>query len=116
MWSLGGGMPDAVSVDLVRRCCFELVPRLSRQPRLVVPEDPGEAVGLFSRVEDLQPGAIVLMRVGSAPEDYSTVEATALPQLLDAIGARGYGYFTLRCLWALPATGSVGPRVCVGGW
>lgn len=42
----------------------------------------------------LQPGAIVLMHLGSAP-DGSTLDADALPSVIDAIRARGYKLTTV---------------------
>jgi peptidoglycan/xylan/chitin deacetylase (PgdA/CDA1 family) len=46
----------------------------------------------------LQPGEIVLMHVGSHPTDGSMLDAAALPQIIDAIRARGYGFVTLSAL------------------
>ncbi|MGW2187037.1 polysaccharide deacetylase family protein [Streptomyces sp. NPDC001719] len=47
----------------------------------------------------LTPGAIVLMHVGTtSPTDPSTVDATALPHLIQAIGDQGYGYTSLDML------------------
>ncbi|MEU8889615.1 polysaccharide deacetylase family protein [Streptomyces sp. NPDC048442] len=44
----------------------------------------------------LEPGAIVLMHIGTtSASDPSKVDVTALPRLLDAITAQGYGYTTL---------------------
>jgi peptidoglycan/xylan/chitin deacetylase (PgdA/CDA1 family) len=56
----------------------------------------GQSVStVVSRVlNGLRPGAIVLMHVGSAP-DGSTLDAAALPQLIDRIRARGYGLVTV---------------------
>lgn len=55
----------------------------------------GDASAVVKRVlAGLQPGAIVLMHVGSAP-DGSTLDADALPAVLKAIAARGYGLTTL---------------------
>ena len=45
-------------------------------------------------VSQLQPGEIVLMHVGTA-RDGSTPDANALPALIQAIAARGYGFTTL---------------------
>ena len=45
-------------------------------------------------VSQLQPGEIVLMHVGTA-RDGSTPDADALPALIQAIAARGYGFTTL---------------------
>lgn len=45
----------------------------------------------------LQPGEIVLMHVGSAP-DGSTLDASALPSIIDSIRARGYTFVTLQAL------------------
>jgi peptidoglycan/xylan/chitin deacetylase (PgdA/CDA1 family) len=46
----------------------------------------------------LQPGEIVLMHVGSHPTDRSMLDAAALPQIIDAIRARGYGFVTASAL------------------
>jgi peptidoglycan/xylan/chitin deacetylase (PgdA/CDA1 family) len=48
-------------------------------------------------VADLRPGAIVLMHLGAAP-DGSTLDADALPRVIDAVRARGYRFVTLRAL------------------
>jgi peptidoglycan/xylan/chitin deacetylase (PgdA/CDA1 family) len=57
----------------------------------------GESVDrVVARVlEALRPGAIVLMHVGSNPEDGSTLDADALPGMIDEIRARGYGFVTV---------------------
>jgi peptidoglycan/xylan/chitin deacetylase (PgdA/CDA1 family) len=46
----------------------------------------------------LQPGEIVLMHVGSHPTDRSMLDAAALPSIIDAIRARGYGFVTMSAL------------------
>lgn len=46
----------------------------------------------------LTPGEIVLMHVGSNPEDHSTLDATALAQVIDAVGRAGYSFVTLDAL------------------
>lgn len=46
----------------------------------------------------LQPGEIVLMHVGSNPDDGTTLDADALPQVIDGIRAAGYGFATLDAL------------------
>lgn len=43
----------------------------------------------------LQPGEVVLMHIGSNPDDGSTLDADALPQVIDGISAAGYGFVTL---------------------
>jgi peptidoglycan/xylan/chitin deacetylase (PgdA/CDA1 family) len=43
----------------------------------------------------LQPGEIVLMHIGSTPDDGSTLDADALPQVIDGISAAGYRFVTL---------------------
>ena len=45
----------------------------------------------------LQPGEIVLMHIGSAP-DGSTLDAAALPTIINSIRARGYTFVTLHAL------------------
>ena len=55
----------------------------------------GGTQAIVSRVlSHLKPGEIVLMHVGAA-NDGSTLDADALPALLRAITARGYGFTTL---------------------
>ncbi|MDT0168838.1 polysaccharide deacetylase family protein [Pseudarthrobacter sp. BRE9] len=46
----------------------------------------------------LQPGEIVLMHVGSNPDDGTTLDADALPHVIDRITAAGYGFTTLDAL------------------
>lgn len=43
----------------------------------------------------LTPGEIVLMHVGSNPDDRSTLDADALAGVIDAIRAQGYGFATI---------------------
>jgi peptidoglycan/xylan/chitin deacetylase (PgdA/CDA1 family) len=49
-------------------------------------------------IAGLQPGEIVLMHVGSHPTDGSTLDADALPLMIDALRARGYSFVTLEAL------------------
>ena len=53
-------------------------------------------------LDGLTPGEIVLMHVGSHPSDHSTLDADALPGLIDAIRAAGYELVTLEAV--LPAS------------
>ena len=46
----------------------------------------------------LRPGEIVLMHVGANPEDRTTFDADALPQVITGIRARGYSFVTLDAL------------------
>ncbi len=57
----------------------------------------GQSVDLIvGRVLDaLQPGEIVIMHVGSNPDDGSTLDADALAQVIDEILARGYTFVTV---------------------
>jgi peptidoglycan/xylan/chitin deacetylase (PgdA/CDA1 family) len=43
----------------------------------------------------LRPGQIVLMHVGSNPDDGSTLDADALPTLITELRARGYTFVTV---------------------
>jgi peptidoglycan/xylan/chitin deacetylase (PgdA/CDA1 family) len=43
----------------------------------------------------LQPGEIVIMHVGSHPTDGSTLDADALPRVIEELRARGYGFTTI---------------------
>lgn len=43
----------------------------------------------------LQPGGIVLMHIGSNPDDGSTLDADALAQVIDRVSGAGYGFVTL---------------------
>ena len=46
----------------------------------------------------LQPGEIVLMHCGSNPDDHSTLDADALPAVIQSLQARGYSFVTLDAL------------------
>jgi peptidoglycan/xylan/chitin deacetylase (PgdA/CDA1 family) len=57
------------------------------------------AAWVAQRVLDAaQPGAIVLMHVGSNPDDHSTLDADALPSIIDGYRAKGYSFVTLAAL------------------
>ncbi|WP_445155511.1 polysaccharide deacetylase family protein [Arthrobacter sp. Hor0625] len=64
----------------------------------------GTSGGITARiVEDrvlaaLQPGEIVLMHIGSNPDDGTTLDADALPRIIDRIRQAGYGFTTLDAL------------------
>jgi peptidoglycan/xylan/chitin deacetylase (PgdA/CDA1 family) len=47
---------------------------------------------------ELRPGEIVLMHVGSNPDDHTTFDADALPQVITELRARGYSFVTLDAL------------------
>ncbi len=54
---------------------------------------------VISRVlAGLRPGEIVLMHVGSNPDDHSTLDADALPEMISLLKARGYSFVTLDAL------------------
>ena len=56
----------------------------------------GTAADVVQRVLDkLEPGLIVLMHLGSNPDDGTTFDADALGPLIDAIRARGYTFGTV---------------------
>lgn len=46
----------------------------------------------------LQPGEIVLMHVGSNPDDGTTFDADALPTVIERVRHAGYGFVTLDAL------------------
>ncbi|WP_309073339.1 polysaccharide deacetylase family protein [Paenarthrobacter sp.] len=46
-------------------------------------------------VDGLRPGAIILMHIGSNPEDGTTLDADALPGIIKEIKTAGYGFVTL---------------------
>ncbi|MDQ0754482.1 peptidoglycan/xylan/chitin deacetylase (PgdA/CDA1 family) [Arthrobacter sp. B3I4] len=46
----------------------------------------------------LQPGEIILMHLGSNPDDTTTLDADALPQIISRISQAGYGFTTLDAL------------------
>ncbi|MFF1385069.1 polysaccharide deacetylase family protein [Arthrobacter sp. NPDC058288] len=48
----------------------------------------------------LQPGEIVLMHIGSNPDDGSTLDADALPRMIERMRQAGYGFVTLDSLLA----------------
>ena len=45
-----------------------------------------------------RPGQIVLMHVGSNPDDHTTFDADALPQVISGLRAQGYSFVTLDAL------------------
>lgn len=45
-----------------------------------------------------RPGQIVLMHVGANPDDGSTLDAAALPCIIEGLRARGYGFVSLEAL------------------
>jgi peptidoglycan/xylan/chitin deacetylase (PgdA/CDA1 family) len=45
-----------------------------------------------------RPGEIVLMHVGSNPDDHTTYDADALPQVINGLRAQGYSFVTLDAL------------------
>lgn len=51
-------------------------------------------------LDTLRPGQVVLMHVGAHPEDGSTLDADALPGIIDDLQARGYGFTTVTDLLA----------------
>lgn len=54
---------------------------------------------VLQRVEKaLTPGAIVLMHVGSVPEDRTTLDASTLPRMIDRLRTLGYDFVTLESL------------------
>lgn len=46
----------------------------------------------------LRPGEIVLMHIGSNPDDGTTLDADALPQIIDRVRQAGYSFVTLDSL------------------
>jgi peptidoglycan-N-acetylglucosamine deacetylase len=56
----------------------------------------GTSDDIVHRVLDAAaPGEIVIMHVGSNPDDGSTLDAGALPQVIEQLQAMGYGFTTL---------------------
>jgi peptidoglycan/xylan/chitin deacetylase (PgdA/CDA1 family) len=47
----------------------------------------------------LRPGEIVLMHIGSNPDDGSTLDADALPEMIRRMRSAGYGFVTLDALF-----------------
>jgi peptidoglycan/xylan/chitin deacetylase (PgdA/CDA1 family) len=46
----------------------------------------------------LRPGEIVLMHLGANPEDGTTLDADALPDMIERMRAAGYAFVTLDAL------------------
>jgi peptidoglycan/xylan/chitin deacetylase (PgdA/CDA1 family) len=53
-------------------------------------------------VDNLKPGLIVLMHVGSHPTDHSTLDADALASVITELRTRGYGFVTVNALLVQP--------------
>ena len=47
-------------------------------------------------LDTARPGQIVLMHVGANPDDGTTLDADALPAIIEALRADGYAFVTLR--------------------
>lgn len=45
-----------------------------------------------------RPGEIVLMHVGSNPDNHTTLDADALSQVISGLRAKGYSFVTLDAL------------------
>lgn len=64
----------------------------------------GSSGGITARIvtdralSRLQPGEIVLMHIGSNPDDGTTLDADALPGIIERIRQAGYGFTTLDAL------------------
>jgi peptidoglycan/xylan/chitin deacetylase (PgdA/CDA1 family) len=43
-----------------------------------------------------RPGMVVLMHVGANPDDGTTLDAAALPAVIDGLRAKGYTFVTLQ--------------------
>jgi peptidoglycan/xylan/chitin deacetylase (PgdA/CDA1 family) len=64
-------------------------------------EERGTAADVTARVvAGLRPGEIVLMHVGSNPDDATTYDADSLHATIHALRARGYGFVTVAELLA----------------
>jgi peptidoglycan/xylan/chitin deacetylase (PgdA/CDA1 family) len=46
-------------------------------------------------LRNVRPGAIVLMHLGSNPDDHSTLDADALPRVIDGLRAMDYSFVTV---------------------
>ncbi len=57
----------------------------------------GQSVATVTQrvLANLQPGEIVLMHVGSNPQDHSTLDGDALKGIIDRLRAAGYGFVTI---------------------
>ena len=63
--------------------------------------DPGGQTAQSVRlrvIDAATPGEIVLMHIGSNPDDYTTLDADALPSVIDGLRAKGYSFVTLGVL------------------
>jgi peptidoglycan/xylan/chitin deacetylase (PgdA/CDA1 family) len=56
------------------------------------------SVGVSRVLAAARPGEIVLMHVGSNPDDHTTFDADALAQVISGLRARGYSFVTLDAL------------------
>jgi peptidoglycan/xylan/chitin deacetylase (PgdA/CDA1 family) len=63
-------------------------------------EDISSSVVRKRVLDTLRPGQVVLMHVGAHPQDGSTLDADALPGLIDDLQERGYAFVTVPDLLA----------------
>jgi peptidoglycan/xylan/chitin deacetylase (PgdA/CDA1 family) len=95
------GASDQVTIDIVNSLGYGAI-NWTVDTRGWQGTSGGQSVDLIlGRVlDELQPGEIVIMHVGSNPDDHSTLDADALPQVIDEILARGYTFVTIdQYLW-----------------
>jgi peptidoglycan/xylan/chitin deacetylase (PgdA/CDA1 family) len=90
------GARDARTIRIVNRLCYVpfrwTVDTLGWQGT----GDGGTAADVVDRVlEAAEPGMVVLMHVGANPEDGSTLDADALPEVIDGLRDLGYSFVTL---------------------
>jgi peptidoglycan/xylan/chitin deacetylase (PgdA/CDA1 family) len=57
-----------------------------------------EAIVRQRVIDAAQPGEIVLMHLGANPDDGTTLDADALPEIIEALSAMGYGFVTLEAM------------------
>ena len=96
------GAVDARRITLVNNACY--VPFRWTTDTLGWKGTSGgqSAASVTKRVLDgAKPGGIVLLHLGSNPDDHSTLDADALPGIIEGLKAKGYSFVTLEA--ALPA-------------
>jgi peptidoglycan/xylan/chitin deacetylase (PgdA/CDA1 family) len=90
------GAVDAHRIDVVNEACY--IPFRWTSDTLGWKGTSGgqSADSVRDRaVSKLRPGEIVLMHLGSNPDDGSTLDADALPSMIDEMRAAGYQFVTL---------------------
>lgn len=93
------GESDARTIRLVNALGFVAIGWTFGSPGYLGTSGGSSVSAVVSRLTSVRtPGEILLMHVGSNPDDHTTLDADALPQVIERLRAAGYSFVTVRTL------------------